>query len=106
MTLDGPIAVTTMGQSRTAPVVSERPAHLIGMSTDITTERGLEPLMNIEELAEYLGVPVTTIYDWRVAGKGPCAIRVGRSLKFAVSDVRDWIAHHRETSPGHAPGDR
>lgn len=26
--------------------------------------------MNIEELAEYLGVPVTTIYDWRVAGKG------------------------------------
>ena len=44
--------------------------------------------MNIEELADYLGVPVTTIYDWRVAGKGPCAIRVGRSLKFAVSDVR------------------
>ena len=58
------------------------------MTTDTTTGRGLEPLMNIEELAEYLGVPVTTIYDWRVAGKGPCAIRVGRSLKFAVSDVR------------------
>ena len=78
----------------------------MGMTTDTTTDRGLEPLMNIEELADYLGVPVTTIYDWRVAGKGPCAIRVGRSLKFAVSDVRDWLAHHRETSPGHGPADR
>ena len=95
-----------MDQSRTAPVVPERSAHLMGMTTDITTGRGLEPLMNIEELAEYLGVPVTTIYDWRVAGKGPCAIRVGRSLKFAVSDVREWLTHHRETSPGHVPQDR
>ena len=95
------MAVTITDQSRTTPVVSERSAHLMGMSTDITPDHGLEPLMNIEELADYLGVPVTTIYDWRVAGKGPCAIRVGRSLKFAVSDVRDWLAHHRETSPGH-----
>ncbi|WP_239021832.1 helix-turn-helix transcriptional regulator [Nocardioides jishulii] len=76
------------------------------MTTDIPPGRGLEPLMNIEELAEYLGVPVTTIYDWRVAGRGPCAIRVGRSLKFAACDVRDWLAHHREESPGHRPADR
>jgi len=34
--------------------------------------------MSIDDLAGYLGVPVTTIYDWRVSGKGPCAIRVGR----------------------------
>ena len=93
-------------QSRTTSVISELPAHLWGMTTETTTGRGLEPLMNIEELAKYLGVPVATIYDWRVAGKGPCAIRVGRSLKFAVPDVRDWLAHHRETSPGHVPQDR
>jgi hypothetical protein len=52
--------VTTTDRSRTAPVVSERSAHLMGMTTHIATGRGLEPLMNIEELAEYLGVPVTT----------------------------------------------
>jgi excisionase family DNA binding protein len=93
-------------QSRTASVVSDLSAHLSDMTTETTTGRGLEPLMNIEELAEYLGVPVATIYDWRVAGRGPCAIRVGRSLKFAVPDVRDWLARHRETSPGHVPQDR
>lgn len=27
-------------------------------------------------LAEYLGVPVTTISDWRVDGKGRCDVRV------------------------------
>lgn len=38
-----------------------------------TQELGLEPLMGVEELAEYLGVPVQTIYDWRVAGTAPRA---------------------------------
>ncbi len=83
-----------------------RRAYLVGMTTETTKASGLEPLISIEDLAEYLGVPVTTIYDWRVAGKGPCAIRVGRHLKFAVTDVREWLAHHRESSPGRASGDR
>jgi excisionase family DNA binding protein len=48
---------------------------------------GLEPLLSIEDLAEYLGVPVTTIYDWRVDGKGPCGVCVGRNVKFTRSDV-------------------
>jgi len=39
-----------------------------------STLSGLEPLMSIEALAEYLDVPVTTIRDWRTDGKGPCAI--------------------------------
>ena len=55
------------------------------MDTEITPLSGLEPLLCIEALAEYLGVPVTTIYDWRVDGKGPCAIRIGRHVKFALS---------------------
>jgi len=38
---------------------------------------GLEPLMSIEELSEYHSVPVRTLYDWRLAGKGPCAVHIG-----------------------------
>ena len=70
------------------------------MEATTDTESGLEPLLGIETLADYLGVPVTTIYDWRVAGKGPCGIRVGRHIKFAVSDVRAWLAQQREARPG------
>ena len=49
---------------------------------------GLEPLLDVTELAAYLGVPVSTLYDWRTRGKGPAAYRFGKHLKFAVSDVR------------------
>ena len=64
----------------------------MGMTTDITTGRGLEPLMNIEELAEYLGVPVQTLYDLRAQGRGPRGFRVGRCLHFRKSEVEAWLA--------------
>ena len=48
------------------------------METNTTTLSGLEPLLSMEELSEYLNVPMRTLYDWRLAGKGPCAVHVGR----------------------------
>lgn len=73
------------------------------METDTVAVGGLEPLMSIDQLAEYLGIPVATIYDWRVDGKGPCAIRIGRHVKFAVRDVQAWIDLRREVAPGRPP---
>jgi excisionase family DNA binding protein len=70
------------------------------MKTETNPISGLDPLLSIEDLAEYLGVPVATIYDWRVDGKGPCGIRVGRHVKFTVTDVLEWLAAKRESRPG------
>jgi excisionase family DNA binding protein len=67
---------------------------------------GLEPLMSIEDLSRYLSVPVATIYDWRVDGKGPRAIKIGRYVKFTLSDVKAWLSEQREPTPGHASQDR
>ena len=44
-------------------------AHLKCMSTHHL--EGLEQLISIDELSEYLGVPVKTIYDWQLTGHGP-----------------------------------
>lgn len=85
---------------------SERPAHLLVMKTQAHPLSGLDPLLSIEDLAEYLGVPVTTIYDWRVDGKGPCGVRVGRHVKFTQSDVLAWIEAQREVRPGGNPDGR
>ena len=71
-----------------------------------TTPSGLEPLLSIEELSEYLDVPVRTLYDWRLSGKGPCAVHVGRQLRYFVHDVQDWLCEHREPEPGRVPGGR
>jgi excisionase family DNA binding protein len=58
---------------------------------------GLEPLLDVKELAGYLQVPVSTVYDWRTRGVGPRAYRFGKHLKFAVSDVRDWIEQQHDS---------
>lgn len=81
-------------------IASERSVHLLGMNTHVQSISGLEPLLSIEDLAEYLGVPVATIYDWRVDGKGPCGVRVGRHVKFTRDDVLAWIESQRESRPG------
>ena len=71
-----------------------------------TTPSGLEPLLSIEELSEYLDVPIRTLYDWRLSSKGPCAVHVGRQLRYFVNDVQDWLREHREPEPGRVPGGR
>jgi len=71
-----------------------------------STPSGLEPLLSIEELSEYLDVPIRTLYDWRLSGKGPCAVHVGRQLRYFVNDVQDWLRAHREPEPGRVPGGR
>ena len=35
-------------------------------------------LWTVEDVSEYLGVPVKTLYQWRYLGQGPAAKRVGR----------------------------
>ena len=70
-------------------------AHLGTMSTE-SNVCGLEPLLSVGELAEYLGVPVATVYDWRSHGTGPVGHRFGKHVKFAVSDVRMWIESRRD----------
>ena len=80
-------------------------AHLLVMETNSKLS-GLEPLLSIEALAEYLEVPVTTIRDWRTDGKGPCAIKVGGRVRFAVPDVLAWLARQRESEPGRGPDGR
>ncbi|WP_151083002.1 helix-turn-helix transcriptional regulator [Nocardioides cynanchi] len=60
-----------------------------------TTRGGLEPLIGVEELSEYLDVPIKTLYEWHQGGKGPPAVRVGRRLRYLVCDVRSWLDGQR-----------
>lgn len=51
----------------------------------------LDRLLTVEDLAEYLDVPVSTVYAWRYRRQGPPGFRVGRHLRFRWSDVERWI---------------
>ena len=53
---------------------------------------GLEKMWTVDELAEFAGVSVTTLYHWRWQGKGPKAIKVGRYLRYPEGDIAKWLA--------------
>ena len=80
-------------------------AHLDDMDTH-TQLSGLEPLIGVEELSEYLDVPIKTLYEWHQSGKGPEVVRVGRRLRYLVCDVRAWVDGQRGDQFGarHASG--
>ena len=51
----------------------------------------MEKLLSAEEVSEYLGVPVATLYQWRHKGTGPQGLRVGRFLRYEPDAVREWL---------------
>jgi excisionase family DNA binding protein len=64
----------------------------------------LDRLLTVDDLAEYLEVPVATIYAWSYRRQGPLGFRVGRHLRFRQRDVEDWIANQLRRSEGEGPG--
>jgi hypothetical protein len=84
-------------------------------------------MLSVADLSALLGVPVGTIYDWRTRGRGPVAHtiagaaasllvsrerlsvtgsvatehRIGKHLRYNMSDVTAWMATQREDAkPG------
>jgi len=57
----------------------------------------LEPLIDVQQLADYLDVPVKTLYAWRYRREGPPAFRVGRHLRYRRSDIQRWIQQRIDT---------
>jgi excisionase family DNA binding protein len=48
-------------------------------------------LWTVQDVADYLGVPVRTLYDWRCRDYGPRARKVGRYLRYESSEVQRWF---------------
>jgi excisionase family DNA binding protein len=49
------------------------------------------PLLSINELAALLGVPAKTIRAWRCRGVGPRGMRLGRHVRYRLTDVETWL---------------
>ncbi|HUF16160.1 MAG TPA: helix-turn-helix domain-containing protein [Acidimicrobiia bacterium] len=55
-------------------------------------------LLSVQELSDYLGVPVATLYQWRYRREGPPGFRVGRHVRYCWSDVEGWIEQQVKAS--------
>jgi excisionase family DNA binding protein len=52
----------------------------------------VESLWDVEEVSEFLQIPVGTLYQWRHRRTGPRSFKVGRHLRYDPADVRAWLA--------------
>ena len=48
-------------------------------------------LWSVQDVAEFLDVPVRTVYQWRSSGYGPKGRKVGRWLRYDPEEVRAWF---------------
>lgn len=59
--------------------------------TRSTPSNTIQPLVGPQELAEWLVVPLGTVYRWRTNGDGPPGLRLGKHLRYRVKDVERWL---------------
>jgi excisionase family DNA binding protein len=43
--------------------------------------------LTVEDVADRYGVPLRTVYDWRLRNYGPRAVKIGRHLRYHLDDV-------------------
>ena len=54
-------------------------------------ERAAGRMWSVEDLSDFLQIPVKTLYQWRLRGYGPKGRRVGKYVRYKESDVVEWV---------------
>lgn len=65
------------------------------------SETQIETLLNEKELSRLIGVSIGTLRFWRGERKGPRYRKVGQLVRYAPSDVNEWLS--RRPAGGEAP---
>ena len=47
--------------------------------------------MDPQATAAFLGVSVLSLADWRTKGTGPSYVKVGRCVRYRLSDLETWL---------------
>ena len=61
------------------------------MTTAASRTSAVDRLWTVEDVSTFLGVPVSTLYQWRHRRIGPRAAKVGRHLRYDPAEVRSWL---------------
>lgn len=53
-------------------------------------------LLSAQDVADFLGVPLATLYQWRTKGTAPRAMKVGRHIRFRQADLDAWCERNAD----------
>ena len=56
-----------------------------------------DPLLTLEQVADWLGVPKGTLYQWRSRHRGPRAIKVGGALRYRRNEVESYLDQNTDS---------
>jgi excisionase family DNA binding protein len=51
----------------------------------------VEHLWSPRQFADYLGVPLATVYRWNHLGTGPRPLKIGKHVRYRREDVDAWL---------------
>lgn len=67
-----------------------------GIPPAVSATAPYDPLLTIEQVADWLCVPKGTLYQWRSRHQGPRAIKVGGGLRYRRSEVDAYLDQHTD----------
>ncbi|MFJ6002954.1 helix-turn-helix transcriptional regulator [Arthrobacter sp. NPDC092385] len=91
---------TTISISR--PTLISIAERLAAVERDVNSARVpvLDSLLTPPALAEQLGVTERALSEWRITGRGPAFIRLGKTVRYRSATVESWLLsqEHHSTS--------
>jgi excisionase family DNA binding protein len=60
------------------------------------------PLLSLHEVSAWTQIGKSTLYSLLAEGKGPRHARLGKSLRFRIADVDNWVDELADARGGHA----
>lgn len=49
------------------------------------------PLLGEKNAALFLNLSVKTLQNWRISGRGPSFVKIGRRVQYRLADLEDYI---------------
>ncbi|MEX0504548.1 helix-turn-helix domain-containing protein [Alphaproteobacteria bacterium LSUCC0719] len=63
--------------------------------TSLEDKNGIPLYLTADELARWLAVPIATLSYWRTTRQGPPFCRIGKHVRYRLSDVEAWLQDKR-----------
>ena len=58
-------------------------------------ELQMSPVVSDDRAAEVMGVAVQTLRNWRHQGRGPAYLKIGRSVRYQLEDLKRFMENKR-----------